>query len=288
MTTLKLAKYTDDDLRLQDVGDAEFLRRKIESDTTLDFTGVTEASAAFLDALLEGETAESIGDRLEGMNAAVDEALAAWVDRASAPVKPIERSRPRPRVRVTKPSSPPPALERPPITDDRFTPTRLVQRLSDSLRGYIESAYPLSDPTLVRARRRLLETEAGGHLLAQEPFIETTTRYASSPHGYDELGLPSHVGEFFSGLAETPTGASAPEDERRILYPSMYGHQERAFTSFLVEGKDIVVATGTGSGKTECFRVPMLGSLYDEAHERPDSFALPAVRALILYPMNAL
>lgn len=288
MTVLKLAKYTDDDLRLQDVGDAEFLRRKIEPDVTLDFSGVTDVSAAFLDALLEGETAESIGDRLEGMNEAVDEALAAWVDRASAPVKPIERSRPRPRVRVTKPSSPPPALERPPITDDRFTPTRLVQRLSDSLRGYIESAYPLSDPTLVRARRRLLETEAGGHLLAQEPFIETTTRYASSPHGYDELGLPRHVGEFFAHLAETPTGASAPDDERRILYPSMYGHQERAFTSFLVEGKDIVVATGTGSGKTECFLVPMLGSLYDEAHERRESFELPAVRALILYPMNAL
>jgi ATP-dependent helicase YprA (DUF1998 family) len=65
-------------------------------------------------------------------------------------------------------------------------------------------------------------------------------------------------------------------------------HQERAFREFLVERKDIVVATGTGSGKTECFLVPMLGSLYDEAVRSPKTFEQPGVRALILYPMNAL
>ena len=288
MTKLKLAKYTEEDMRLLDVGDAEFLRRKLEPDVTLDFTGVAEVSAAFLDVLLEGETAESIADRIEGMSGSIDQALAAWVDRANTKVSPGERARPRARIRVTKPKSPLVALERAPVTDDRFTPTRLIKRLSDSLRGYIESAYPLSDPILVQARRRLLETEAGGHLLSQEPFIETTTRYTTSPRGYNELGLSSHIGEFFSRLSETPTGTSGPEDDRRILYSSMYGHQEKAFKEFLVEGKDVVVATGTGSGKTECFLVPMLGSLYDEAHQRPDSFELPAVRTLVLYPMNAL
>lgn len=288
MTVLKMVKYTDDDLRLEDVGDAEFLHRKIKDDTTLDFGGVTSATAAFLDALLLGITPEEIGDRLTGMNDEVDEALASWVDRAGAPVKPIERGNNRPRVRVTKPNAQPPALEREPITDDRFTPTRLVQRLSNSLRGYIESAYPLSDPSLVRARRTLLETEANGHLLAQEPFIETTTKYAGSEHSYNGLGLPSHMGEFFERLASTPTGSSDPEDENFVLYPQMYAHQADAFTSFLAQGRDVIVATGTGSGKTECFLVPMLGALYDEAHERPDNFALPGVRALILYPMNAL
>ena len=67
----------------------------------------------------------------------------------------------------------------------------------------------------------------------------------------------------------------------------MYVHQERAFREFLVERKDIVVATGTGSGKTECFLVPMLGSLYDEANAHRNLRAA-GVRALILYPMNAL
>ena len=53
-------------------------------------------------------------------------------------------------------------------------------------------------------------------------------------------------------------------------------HQERAFREFLVERKDIVVATGTGSGKTECFLVPMLGSLYDEAVRSPGRSSSPA------------
>ena len=56
---LKLAKYAGDDKRLLDVGDAEFLQRKVMSDTQLDFTDVAEVSAAFLDALLEGETPRS-------------------------------------------------------------------------------------------------------------------------------------------------------------------------------------------------------------------------------------
>ncbi|MBK7074595.1 MAG: DEAD/DEAH box helicase [Myxococcales bacterium] len=288
MTILRLARYCGDDQRLADVGDAEFVRRRLTPETELDFTGVTEVTPAFLDALLEGESPESIGDRVAGMAPAVDAALAQWVDRRSRPVTQIERPRSRPRVRYPQPSLPPVVLVRPPTTDDRYTPTRLVRRLGDALRGYIESAYPLADPILVRARRMLLETEAGGHLLAQEPFIETTTRYTTSSCGYTELGLPTYMAAMLDSLARTPVqGAEGPEG-RTVLFPTFYGHQEQAFRAFLARGRDIVVATGTGSGKTECFLVPMLGSLFAEARERPASFAMPSVRALILYPMNAL
>jgi hypothetical protein len=127
MAPLKLAKYTGDDKRLLDVGDAEFLRRRVTSDTQLDFTDVAGVSPAFLDALLEGETPESVGDRATGMCHAVDDALAQWVDRRSRPVTQIEKPRSRPKVR--RPTVAPVALERPPTTDDRYTPTRLVRRL---------------------------------------------------------------------------------------------------------------------------------------------------------------
>ena len=47
--------------------------------------------------------------------------------------------------------------------------------------------------------------------------------------------------------------------------------------------------TGTGSGKTECFLLPVLGKLAGEAHRKGEEFgATPAVRAMLLYPMNAL
>ena len=47
----------------------------------------------------------------------------------------------------------------------------------------------------------------------------------------------------------------------------------------------MVVATGTGSGKTEAFLAPILNHLFLE--ETRDSLG-PGVRALLLYPMNAL
>lgn len=287
MSTLKLNKYTNDDGCLIDESDAEFLKRKLAPDLTLDFTGVEDVSVTFIDTFLEDETPESIGDRVTGLSAKVDSALAAWVDRKSKP-KLIEKPRVQIKVRIPEKTSQSSPFERLPSTDDRFTPTRLVRRLKQSLQGYIESAYPLSDPILVKSRRILLETEADQHLLAQEPFIETTPRYATSQNRYKDLQLPEHIGSLLQRLSETPSENNSPTDDRTVLFPKMYIHQERAFRAFLADKQDIVVATGTGSGKTECFLVPMLGSLFDEAHKRPETFALPAVRALILYPMNAL
>jgi hypothetical protein len=53
----------------------------------------------------------------------------------------------------------------------------------------------------------------------------------------------------------------------------------------VLEARNVVVATGTGSGKTEAFLYPVLAELYREHR----SGTLGAgVRALILYPMNAL
>lgn len=275
---IKVLKFVDDTAFLSDVDLVTVLRAKLDKGQTLDFEGVRGASAGFLNAMLDGFPPENLLDLVENMSPEIEQALADWVDRVSQGLKPAERQRVA-EVALPKPPRAP-AISRAPITDDRYTPTRLVQRLRESLRSYIESAYPLSDPTLIRARRILLETEANGHLLAQEPFIETTTRYTSWDGSYTSLGLPEHVGQFFQKMSEN--------EARPILFPKMYSHQARAFQAFLSDKKDVVVATGTGSGKTECFLVPMLGTLYDEACKRPESFKEPAVRALILYPMNAL
>jgi len=288
MSNVNLHTYADDG-RLLDADLAPFLRKKLDKGDKLDFTNIVEVGSALLDVLFDGWTPEQAADAIAELSPAADAALAAWADRAGGKVTKAERTTRKAQVRKPAPSTRPPSvIERDPSGDERFTPTRLVHRLQEALRGYIESAYPLNDPTLVRARRRLLEQDAGGHLLAQEPYIETTTRYATSSATYGDLGLSASLATFFSKLATTASAQSTPEDARTVLYPSMYAHQEGAFREFLVKRKDIVVATGTGSGKTECFLVPMVGSLYDEAVRSPRTFEQPGVRALILYPMNAL
>ena len=73
------------------------------------------------------------------------------------------------------------------------------------------------------------------------------------------------------------------------FYPRPYMHQAQALTLFLgTEQADLVIATGTGSGKTESFLMPIVGTLAIENAERPQSAELPGCRALLLYPMNAL
>jgi ATP-dependent helicase YprA (DUF1998 family) len=82
------------------------------------------------------------------------------------------------------------------------------------------------------------------------------------------------------------------EDCKRFLYPflpyiqknPLYLHQEKAIRKVLA-GRNIVVASGTSSGKTECFLVPIYNHLIKEYK---DGILGPGVRALLLYPMNAL
>lgn len=49
--------------------------------------------------------------------------------------------------------------------------------------------------------------------------------------------------------------------------------------------RSVLVSSGTGSGKTECFLVPILEDL---VRERASTGSLTGVRALFLYPLNAL
>uniref|UniRef100_E6QEW3 DEAD/DEAH box helicase n=1 Tax=mine drainage metagenome TaxID=410659 RepID=E6QEW3_9ZZZZ len=66
-----------------------------------------------------------------------------------------------------------------------------------------------------------------------------------------------------------------------------YTHQVKAWRTLLDEKpRSTVITTGTGSGKTECFMVPILDDLIRE-YEQSQS-PLVGVRALFLYPLNAL
>src|SRR5699024_3936094 len=64
----------------------------------------------------------------------------------------------------------------------------------------------------------------------------------------------------------------------------LYQHQESALRR-AARGRNLVVATGTGSGKTESFLLPILSSL---TAEHTQGTLGPGVRGMLLYPMNAL
>jgi ATP-dependent helicase YprA (DUF1998 family) len=60
---------------------------------------------------------------------------------------------------------------------------------------------------------------------------------------------------------------------------ALYDHQAKSI-ELLQRRRNVIVATGTGSGKTECFLLPAL----DDALRNPG----PGVRAIVIYPLNAL
>ena len=151
--------------------------------------------------------------------------------------------------------------------------------LQRALKEYIEAAYHVSHPTLVEQRKELLDLPGVIH---QQPYLESTPRYRSGP-AFAELGLDRAALEVFSALSE------ADGDLDVIVHDPPYQHQADSSRLALVEGQSLVVMTGTGSGKTECFLLPVLGKLAREAYRNGPSFqSTPAVRAMVLYPMNAL
>ena len=154
-----------------------------------------------------------------------------------------------------------------------------IQQLHQAVRDYIEAAYHVSHPSLVKQRRQLLE-EPG--VIHQRPYLESTPRYKTGPM-LQHLELDAAVVDIFAAVSKTDG------DFERLIHNPPYQHQATATKLSLVDGRSLVVMTGTGSGKTECFLLPILGKLAQEAERTGTNFGdTPAVRALVLYPMNAL
>ena len=89
---------------------------------------------------------------------------------------------------------------------------------------------------------------------------------------------------------DKPWGESADEYRLRAQEDRPYIHQLTAWQALLGPGcQSVVVTSGTGSGKTECFMVPVLSSI---AQSKEDKAAISTeaggIQALFLYPLNAL
>ncbi len=164
------------------------------------------------------------------------------------------------------------------MSDDSYSLRNISRELPAKLAQYLEAQYHIWNEGLVKERRRLLDQPGIVH---QPPHIEATPNYkAGAP--YSKLALPLEVIELLES-------ASGKMGNRATGIPSVpYAHQSEALEAFFTHGQELVISTGTGSGKTESFLMPIIGSLALERATRPNSYAIPGVRALLLYPMNAL
>lgn len=146
--------------------------------------------------------------------------------------------------------------------------------LYERLFEYISSQYFGSSTLLQNAVLSILKKEG---VLYKEPYIEANNAYETLKDGIEKACLPTHIRTFMHKMVEKKLG----------VYKDPFTHQVRALELFF-QNKDLFVATGTGSGKTECFMWPMIASIGDEVYSRKNSWEMRGVRALFLYPMNAL
>jgi ATP-dependent helicase YprA (DUF1998 family) len=147
---------------------------------------------------------------------------------------------------------------------------RTSQEITSTYRRYLQTLLAVRDSEISDA---LAETIDRTPMLDKGPYLEATPPYApgSSLRALLDEGV---LAPGFANLASDALPLDRP----------LYVHQERSIRK-VAAGRNVVVATGTGSGKTESFLLPVLDALVRE-HEA--GTLGPGVRALLLYPMNAL
>lgn len=147
------------------------------------------------------------------------------------------------------------------------------------LSSYIKTEYLANNETLLLYADDLLGESSSKYTnIAQEPYIETSASYKKEQDGILKSNvIPDDIKATLKKLIDANLG----------IYASPFKHQVKALEDYL-EGRDIFVSTGTGSGKTESFLWPIITKMIDEAMHNPNQFKKPAVRTLIIYPMNAL
>ncbi|CAM9292871.1 unnamed protein product, partial [Phaeothamnion confervicola] len=193
----------------------------------------------------------------------------------------------------------------------------VLLKVFDELRAraseYINTAYFTNDPIFNAARQQLLADTRTGPVF-RDPCFEPIRRYVqTSAHAQELLEIAglTHLLEQHRDQAIGLLKCFGPIREQ-----SLFEHQVTSIHTALRERKPIVVTTGTGSGKSFCFQIPIVLSLLSEAfgaqgrarwdgataqsaawwHDKTPKFRLarassnrtPAMRCLIMYPLNAL
>ncbi|MYE67067.1 MAG: DEAD/DEAH box helicase, partial [Acidimicrobiia bacterium] len=152
-----------------------------------------------------------------------------------------------------------------------LNPLAAAEAIRESYERYLISRHAPRDARLRNDFRAAL---AGDFALTRGPLLQ------ASPPFEQGVSLTDLVHEeiLHEGFLELDPNAFPTERP-------LYRHQEEAIRR-AVSHRNLIVATGTGSGKTECYLFPILDHLLRE--RTAETLASPGVRAMLLYPMNAL
>ena len=156
-----------------------------------------------------------------------------------------------------------------------FDPITMSEELKETYLDYITTTFDMADPGY---KQELLKRLREPGAVARGPYLDIGGSYETG-HTLRELIAAGSISPLFSELEPV-----AEENRELKLDRPLYLHQETALLAANA-GKNLVVTTGTGSGKTESFLLPILEELLQE--EAAGTLG-PGVRAMLIYPMNAL
>lgn len=148
-----------------------------------------------------------------------------------------------------------------------FSPVLASKNIVEKYKRYLSTIFEINHPVYSKQ----FEKELSRHdMFIKGPYLDVTDSFQKGR----SIRQLIQAGELPKGFEKINMPLDRP----------LYLHQEEAIMK-ASRGKNIVVSTGTGSGKTESFLIPILRELISE-HEK--GCLTPGVRALIIYPMNAL
>ena len=142
----------------------------------------------------------------------------------------------------------------------------LHSKVMQDYRDFVRASVHIADPRL----RDFVDAELDGGRLWPDVMVQVSPGYRREKTVEDLAGegiLHPETAEFF-------------RDARGSSF-CLYTHQVRAI-ELAVEGRSFVLTSGTGSGKSLCFFLPIIDSLLRDP--APDG----VTSALVVYPMNAL
>lgn len=117
-------------------------------------------------------------------------------------------------------------------------------------------------------------------LFKREPFIGEP--YFQSAFGWEQISPGTNWKAGFEPAVAQMIEDLGTRNHTRAWSP--YKHQHESWTilngSTPGQAQSVVVTSGTGSGKTECFLYPVLNDLYKHSGE--------GIQATFMYPLNAL